>query len=145
MKEIKSQYPNTFYRVSVKAVIRNEKNEVLVVKEQGSEWSLPGGGIDHGESIEEALKRELYEEVLVDEAFSLKPLGVDFIYLHTKQAWFMWVVYEINFDEIPVFGIGVDADEVAFIDPLVLKDSKIRTHQLLYRWTVDRSHHVDLF
>lgn len=41
-------YPTTFYRVSVKALIKNDKNEILVVKESQDFWSLPGGGLDHG-------------------------------------------------------------------------------------------------
>ena len=42
-------YPNTFYRVSVKALIKNEQDQVLVIKENQDTWSLPGGGLDHGE------------------------------------------------------------------------------------------------
>lgn|GEM_PF-2899482 len=34
-------YPNTFYRVSVKAVIRDANDRVLVVKENQDTWSLP--------------------------------------------------------------------------------------------------------
>lgn len=55
--------PTTFYRVSLKAVIRDEEGKILVVKENGSNWTLPGGGWDHGESERDALARELYEEV----------------------------------------------------------------------------------
>ena len=36
------KYPNTFYRASIKAVIRNEADEVLVVKEHQDKWELPG-------------------------------------------------------------------------------------------------------
>ena len=55
------------YRISVKAVIINKK-KILLVKEEGDEfWSLPGGGVDHGESDIQALKRELSEELGVSE------------------------------------------------------------------------------
>lgn len=64
------KYPNTFYRVSVKALIRNDKNEVLVVKEHQDKWELPGGGLDHGESIHDGLKRELIEELGIQNEFS---------------------------------------------------------------------------
>ncbi|RYH58779.1 MAG: NUDIX hydrolase, partial [Alcaligenaceae bacterium] len=56
-------YPNAFYRVSVKALIRDDAGNVLVVKENQDTWSLPGGGIDHGEVPEVALLRELKEEL----------------------------------------------------------------------------------
>jgi 8-oxo-dGTP pyrophosphatase MutT (NUDIX family) len=60
------KYQTTFYRVSLKAINCNSNGEVLVVKENGSAWSLPGGGIDHEETIHGALKRELYEEALIE-------------------------------------------------------------------------------
>ena len=61
-----SKYPNTFFRVSLKAVIENDAGEVLCVQEAGSEWTLPGGGLDHGETVEQGLRRELFEEVALD-------------------------------------------------------------------------------
>jgi 8-oxo-dGTP pyrophosphatase MutT (NUDIX family) len=50
------------YRVSAKAIIIRE-NKILLVKETGNWWSLPGGGIDHGETVVTALSRELSEEL----------------------------------------------------------------------------------
>lgn len=66
----KGKYPDTFYRVSVKALIRNDNNEVLVVKEHQDKWELPGGGLDHGESIHDGLKRELTEELGIENNFT---------------------------------------------------------------------------
>ena len=58
------QRQDYLFRVSLKAVIFNENDEILIVKESGRDWwDIPGGGIDHGESIKEALARELREEV----------------------------------------------------------------------------------
>ena len=37
------QYPESFYRVSVKAVIQNNAGEVFAIHE-GEDWTLPGGG-----------------------------------------------------------------------------------------------------
>jgi 8-oxo-dGTP pyrophosphatase MutT (NUDIX family) len=87
-------YPNTFYRVSVKALIRNEKGEVFVVKEDGDFWGLPGGSLDHGELPRDTIKREIIEElgvsgVEVGEIVYTKP-----IYLDRIDIWMLWVVYE---------------------------------------------------
>lgn len=51
------------YRVAARAlIIRN--NEVLLVKESDDDWwALPGGGVDHGDSIEFSLTREIEEEL----------------------------------------------------------------------------------
>lgn len=54
-----------FYRLSSHAVIFNELNQVLLLKATYADyaWGLPGGGLDHGETIHEALIRECAEEL----------------------------------------------------------------------------------
>jgi 8-oxo-dGTP diphosphatase len=54
---------DALYRVSAKAVIV-QGNKILLVKENVHNWwGLPGGGVDHGESVQETLKREISEEL----------------------------------------------------------------------------------
>lgn len=57
-----------FYRLSSHAVIFNEKNEVLLLKATYADcaWGLPGGGLDMGETVHEALIRECREELECD-------------------------------------------------------------------------------
>ena len=134
-----SKYPNTFFRVSLKAVIENHKGEILCVKEAGSEWTLPGGGLDHGETVEQGLRRELFEEVALDqdESFTLTPVGHDVMWVESRNAWQLWVIFRVSFDEIPLFSRGVDADDIAFINPRTFADSPWRAQQLIYKWLVD--------
>ncbi|OYX53955.1 hypothetical protein B7Y92_00845 [Candidatus Saccharibacteria bacterium 32-50-13] len=134
-----SKYPNTFFRVSLKAVIENHKGEILCVKEAGSEWTLPGGGLDHGETVEQGLRRELFEEVALDqdESFTLTPVGHDVMWVESRKAWQLWVIFRVSFDEIPLFSRGVDADDIAFINPRTFADSPWRAQQLIYKWLVD--------
>ena len=52
------------YRKNVAMVVLNDKQEVLICKRKGTEnWQFPQGGIDENEFIEDAMYRELYEEV----------------------------------------------------------------------------------
>lgn len=139
MKSTKGIYPDTFYRVSVKAIIRNEHSEVLCIKEAGSRWSLPGGGIDHGESDRQALSRELYEEALITDQFSEQLIGIDQMYLESRQAFLMWLVYTLEFAMPPKHSLGVDADAIAYIDPRTFKTSPHRSERLVYKWCVDQS------
>ena len=56
-------YPSPFYRVVAKAFITNQAGHVLVVRESDEFWSLPGGGLEHGETAATCLKREIKEEL----------------------------------------------------------------------------------
>lgn len=46
----------------VRAVILNEKGQMLIVKTKRDVYMLPGGKIEKGEQIEEAIQRETIEE-----------------------------------------------------------------------------------
>jgi ADP-ribose pyrophosphatase len=54
------------------ALIVNENGETLLLKRSSNTrneagfWSKPGGGVEFGEEVEEALKREVKEELGVD-------------------------------------------------------------------------------
>ena len=112
-----SQYPSTFYRVSLKAVIRDERGGVLVNKEGESDtWSLPGGGWDHGETEHEALARELKEEVGYEGEFTATPRATATYWLESKQAYLLWIVYDVTTENMN-FGVGEDSTEIVFIHP----------------------------
>lgn len=130
--EMQSKYPTTYYRVSLKAVIRNKKGEVLVNKEyDASDWSLPGGGWDHGETEHEALARELKEEVGYEGGFTSRPFATGMFWLDRKLAWLVWIVYEVE-TEKQDFSVGDDSTEIAFVDPKTLKGSSSRTEQWIF-------------
>jgi ADP-ribose pyrophosphatase YjhB (NUDIX family) len=51
--------------VGVTGVVLNARNELLLahhVYRSGIVWGLPGGGVQHGESLEHAMRREVLEE-----------------------------------------------------------------------------------
>jgi 8-oxo-dGTP diphosphatase len=54
---------NALYRIATRVlVIKGDK--VLLVRERDDDWwSFPGGGVDYGETVHEALIREIVEEL----------------------------------------------------------------------------------
>lgn len=47
-------------------VVLNEKDEVLLVKTYDFNWVFPGGQVEEGENVIDAVKREIMEEAGVD-------------------------------------------------------------------------------
>jgi len=77
------------YKQTVSALILNEDNLVLLThnKNHGPNfWKMPQGGVEPEESLEEAIKREIQEE-LSSTAFSvLKKSGIDYRYTWPKDT-----------------------------------------------------------
>lgn len=124
-------YPNTFYRVSVKALIKDEKGRILVIKENQDTWSLPGGGLDHGEDATDGVKRELKEELGIDDAKINGIICVKTLYFVDKKAWLMWIVYEVELKNTD-FNLGEGVTEARFIDPDLLADSEDIFEKMVY-------------
>ncbi len=131
-----SKKQDYLFRVSLKAVILDEKGHVLVVKERGRDWwDLPGGGIDHGETIKGALARELYEEVSMKGDFDYQTiLTEDPHYLEGGNLYQIRVTFIVKPDVFD-FGPGEDGDEVKFVDPVTYKNSEIIAEQKVFEYS----------
>jgi ADP-ribose pyrophosphatase YjhB (NUDIX family) len=65
MQRLASRIIRPLFQVFAVAVIFDENNRILLVKTTYNRlhpWGLPGGGLEHGESAENAVVREMYEE-----------------------------------------------------------------------------------
>jgi 8-oxo-dGTP pyrophosphatase MutT (NUDIX family) len=61
------EIPDAFYRVSIKILVKNSSDKLLVVQDTtNNTWEVPGGGLDHGETIKQAAIREIQEELGVE-------------------------------------------------------------------------------
>lgn len=113
-------YPSTIYRVVVKAYITDERNNILVVRESQDFWSLPGGGLEHGESPEDCIKRELREEIGIDNVTVGEIVYSTTAYLDRSDYWMTWVVYKAKIGSND-FTIGAGITDVRYINIKELK------------------------
>ena len=127
--------PTTFYRVSVKAVIRDEQGRILVVKEGKADWSLPGGGWDHGESEHEALARELYEETSFKGEFESAIFATENMWLSHRESWLLWLVYNVTIAGFSkeMFSVGADTSDVAWMYPAEFESITTEAGQWIFR------------
>ena len=76
--------PDYLYRSGVGIMLINQKKEIFVGKRidnHSDSWQMPQGGLDAGESEDEAMFRELKEETGIDD-FSVKVLHKSQGYLY---------------------------------------------------------------
>ena len=77
------------HKVSVAALVTNDKNEILLVNSPWRGWEYPGGLIEPGETFEEALHREIREEAGVEVEITgfvgiCKNVGMDIVNIDFK-------------------------------------------------------------
>lgn len=124
------------YRISIKAVVFNDKGEVLVVKESDRDWwDLPGGGMDHGEDFKTAIARELKEEVNMIDDFQFRIVEVENpAYLAELNFWQMRMIFAV-IPENMSFSPGEDGDEVAFYPPSHFEKSDSKTERRVHEYS----------
>ena len=115
-------YPSTIYRVVAKALITDVTGKILVVKEGQDFWSLPGGGLEHGESTSDCLQREIKEEIGINDVSIDEIVYSTNVYLDQRDIWMTWIVYKAKIDSLDfVFGDGVT--DAKYIDINEIRDS----------------------
>lgn len=115
------QIKSPYYRVSVKAKI-NFNGKTLLVKEDGKKWDLPGGGIEHYETIDEALKRELTEEIGVGEFIITSGPKIFKMIDAAANRPLIFIIYELELDSATEFHPS-DNVEIGLFDPGKIQDT----------------------
>ena len=115
------QIKSPYYRVSVKAKI-NFNGKILLVKEDGKKWDLPGGGIEHFETIQEALTRELTEEIGVSEFSIISGPKIFKMIDRSANRPLIFIVYELKLNPTTKFHPS-DNVEIDLFEPEKIQDT----------------------
>lgn len=89
--------------LGVRAVVLDRENRVFLVRHAYvSGWHLPGGGVEVGESLGEALKRELMEEGRIELSAPLVLHGLFFnSHVSPRDHVAVYVVRQFRQDRLP--------------------------------------------
>ncbi|MDQ1912630.1 NUDIX hydrolase [Paenibacillus sp. GD4] len=74
---------NPKHIVSVSALVMNEKNEVLLLRThwRSDTWEMPGGNVEVGEPLDEAICREFLEDTRI----VIRPIGITGVYYNATK------------------------------------------------------------
>jgi 8-oxo-dGTP diphosphatase len=80
--------------VAVSALVQNDQGETLLLKThyRNDTWEMPGGQVEEGEPLEEAVRREVFEETGIE----IEPIGVTGVYYNTSMQ-VLSIVYKATY------------------------------------------------
>ncbi|MGE7920799.1 NUDIX hydrolase [Viridibacillus sp. NPDC093762] len=69
--------------ISVSALVRNERDEVLLLRThwRSDTWEMPGGNVEVGEPLDLAVYREFFEETGIE----IRPIGITGVYFNATK------------------------------------------------------------
>lgn len=92
------------YGLTVRGIIKNDSDEILIVKRHPKSktdpemWELPGGKVEKGEDFEDALVREIKEETNIDCTVGDFCEAVQNDYMHKRTVQLMMYLDNITGD-----------------------------------------------
>lgn len=106
--------------VSIKNFVKNKENKFLVLRRSSTHptmpfyWDVPGGHLEEGENLVEAIQRETYEETGF-KTENIKLLGVEADFSNSGKYW-VQIAYVCEVDSPEVI-ISYEHDQFKWVSP----------------------------
>ena len=127
----KSEQSDVRYRLNVAAILRNGAGKILVGErlDRSGAWQFPQGGVDEGETLPQALARELSEEISVSpSAYHILTTKGPYFYLfgnskvvkgfHGKEQHYFLAEFTGDPDEIDVNTEHPEFRSIRWVNPV---------------------------
>ncbi len=101
------------YGLTVRGIIKNDSNEILIVKRHPKSktdpgmWELPGGKVEKGEFFADALVREIKEETNLDCKVGDFCEAIQNDYMHKRTVQLMMYLTDIT-DDVKISDEHID-------------------------------------
>ncbi len=127
-----NDFPDCFYRVTIKGMCVRDGKLLLMRESEGHSghaWELPGGGLDFGEDIATAFKREIKEETgLTITKMSQAPVYT-WTWKYENQRGLDWyyscvLAYRVEFEDLIITPTD-ECEAVEFFEPHQIADLKL--------------------
>jgi 8-oxo-dGTP diphosphatase len=110
-----SKYVSKIFVTVDVLVINKNRNEILLIKRLNEPfkdcWALPGGFVDENEDLEQAARRELYEETNI-ETFEMIQIGTFGKPFRDPRGHMISIAYKTDLIENQIVQAKDDAKEV---------------------------------
>lgn len=129
---------NRFFRKVRGIVIKGDKVLLLSLnRNERSRYSLPGGGIDEGENLKQAVKREVFEETgarvkpikLISKSFYTIPMMCDGKKFFSRRVEFFYICKFLYYEHVDHLGLEGEFDDkvkVVELDYSALNKTKLK-------------------
>ena len=128
---------NRFFRKVRGIVVKSDKVLLLSLTRTARKFSLPGGGIDEGENLKEAVKREVFEETgarvqpvkLISKSFYTVPMTYEGKKFFSRRVEFFSICKFLNYEHVDHLGLEGEFDDkvrVVELDYSALSKTKLR-------------------
>ncbi len=115
----------SYFRVSVKGIVIDDKGRFLLAREENGLWDMLGGGLDHEEDPVACLRREVLEEAGLNITWvSPTPLYFVTSIRHGHTTYVANVVYQIKLESLD-FKCSDECMELRFFTPEEARRQKL--------------------